>query len=799
MKFCSAYGCNNGRKYRGSWHRFPKNPERRKAWTQALRRKGWEPGKHTVICEDHFEEDQFEIPNLIMQSIGFKPLVRRLKPDAIPTIFSFKPKLTQRSTSAVHKHERLKILQEAGLLSNGSTSTSKQNHDEEQHFVTAQTIGGFPEGNEECSGQAVSNVFDRDYCGTSATMVRPSCMSSSSQTLFPVPKAFEDVAVEFSGEEWAMLNKQQKELHREVMIQNYENMISVGFNIPVDHLLLFIKKEETDPSDDTIAGMEVQRRHLPDNNVNISRNSDFIATLSQWSSNWKLHKSVCDSTSLDKLSIGGHDPVWTENRQRNYMESNEVFSKDRAQEMHLHSHGEEQSCNWVNCSDIFISKVAVDLLNPREGQNALVERDHIFSDERLYEYTTHDMGFRHNSPAVHNIFRTESKPFNCTTYNKDFIQMSYMEKHNLVHSRQKHNNDSMCAKGPVCKKYLTMRKRIRSGQKLSDSATWDKISQHKDKMAKHQLENNGQRPYKCPTCSKSFTQKSHLIRHQNVHTGHKPYKCNSCGKGFTSTVSLKAHQYIHSGHKPYKCATCDKGYIKKCSLILHQSIHTGQKPYKCTLCAKSFTEKRSWLAHQTIHSGEKPYHCTTCGKSFAQKRYMLKHQVLHTEQKPHNCPICDKGFINKTSLTVHQLIHTGLKPYKCATCGKGFTQKGGMIKHLYVHTRQKPFTCATCNKGFICKASLTAHEIFHSGQRPYKCAICDKGFTAKQYLMAHQNSHTKPYKCTTCGKGFSQKRYLIKHEHIHTGHKPSQKKGHTSCFNLQLRGDRLAPKRAGQA
>ncbi|XP_043935854.1 zinc finger protein 789-like isoform X2 [Protopterus annectens] len=60
-----------------------------------------------------------------------------------------------------------------------------------------------------------------------------------------VPEKFEDVAVEFSREEWNMLNKEEKLLHREVMMENFENMVSLGYNIPVQKLLLLVKEPDT--------------------------------------------------------------------------------------------------------------------------------------------------------------------------------------------------------------------------------------------------------------------------------------------------------------------------------------------------------------------------------------------------------------------------------------------------------------------------------------------------------------------------------------------------------------------------
>lgn len=39
---------------------------------------------------------------------------------------------------------------------------------------------------------------------------------------------FEDVSLTFTKEEWAQLDLQQKCLYREIMMENYNNMISVG-------------------------------------------------------------------------------------------------------------------------------------------------------------------------------------------------------------------------------------------------------------------------------------------------------------------------------------------------------------------------------------------------------------------------------------------------------------------------------------------------------------------------------------------------------------------------------------------
>lgn len=53
----------------------------RKKWIIATKRKDFHPSKWRVLCSKHFEPDAFEVGGII----------RKLKKNAVPTIFSFPP------------------------------------------------------------------------------------------------------------------------------------------------------------------------------------------------------------------------------------------------------------------------------------------------------------------------------------------------------------------------------------------------------------------------------------------------------------------------------------------------------------------------------------------------------------------------------------------------------------------------------------------------------------------------------------------------------------------------------------
>ena len=116
MPQCIAYGCNNNTKDDATtqinFFRLPiKNKARMKVWMAKLKLQEPHITEHTRICSEHFTEDQF-LPQIHLQGITTKHnSKRRLRDDAVPTIFCFSElsKLRSHSEKRAKKREQKEI------------------------------------------------------------------------------------------------------------------------------------------------------------------------------------------------------------------------------------------------------------------------------------------------------------------------------------------------------------------------------------------------------------------------------------------------------------------------------------------------------------------------------------------------------------------------------------------------------------------------------------------------------------------------------------------------------------------
>ena len=105
VNYCVPGCVNYSAKSNGiSYHKIPQDNQRRKAWLQRIRRANMPPLENSYVCSEHFSKDSFKV-NLRAEITGQK-YKRRLKEDAVPSEFSFRPAAKQQRLSSENRRRR---------------------------------------------------------------------------------------------------------------------------------------------------------------------------------------------------------------------------------------------------------------------------------------------------------------------------------------------------------------------------------------------------------------------------------------------------------------------------------------------------------------------------------------------------------------------------------------------------------------------------------------------------------------------------------------------------------------------
>ncbi|XP_052602640.1 zinc finger protein 14-like [Peromyscus californicus insignis] len=603
-------------------------------------------------------------------------------------------------------------------------------------------MGRHAEGNLEesvvsCSAKDVGLTQQKNQLFPTDTVLidtgRKRKQKQKEQQSLPEPVTFEDVAVNFTSGEWALLDSSQKKLYRDVMKETFLNLISIEKaleeNIEEDYKN-FSRNLGTQMVEKD-CGYEFDSQH-DENNEPIRENmvnKDMPLSI-------RVHESpLYVRNVIGHLSSDRYLHYQTRGKWSEYMEAvAKAFTHQKHWKYITHSESlqalesspKEKLCKNQHCNEA--------CRNLPFGQ----PQERIHPGEKLNENILRRYTYDRNYEGIHK----EMKAFVCKLCKESFIDSS-----DLIN----HEKSCIGEKRYICKQ---------CGKTFKDAKCFEK----------HRVTHKGKKPYTCKYCGKVFTSSAYCNIHERIHTGEKPYACMHCGTAFSRSSHLNLHERSHTGVKPYACKHCGKTFSSSGSRNRHERSHTGEKPYACKHCGKAFSCSSHLHIHERSHTGEKPYACKHCSKAFTQSGHLNLHERTHTGEKPYACKHCGKGFSSSSHLNIHEKTHTGEKLYACKHCGKAFIQSRHMILHERSHTGEKPYACKHCAKTFTQSSHLNLHEKTHTGEKPYACKHCGKAFIQSRHMILHERSHTgeKPYACKLCGKAFSDSSSRNRHERSHT-------------------------------
>ncbi|XP_069066814.1 zinc finger protein 420-like isoform X3 [Pleurodeles waltl] len=595
---------------------------------------------------------------------------------------------------------------------------------------------------------------------------------------------FDDIAVHFSEEEWECLEEWQKELHRDVMKENLDLLMSVGNR---SWKKMQDKLSKVPSAEDDLEKMTMSGKAL------------------------NVEKSTKEASN--KIRRGPGRPRLL----------GRPYSK--VQRIKTSSHLEEESFDCVECGVNFNSKANLKRhLNVHSGVKpftcdtcgrAFNRKSNLTSHQRIHQ------GKRpvpctqlvasvspSDSNMFHSIIITEITPkeeldlsgpqdlaeptmvsLDSWSVATDSIQPDTTEMSPVDEGVDCGSQDE--AVKEICKSLCPVEKTSAVPSKLLEIGFL--VGRDMTPSKSHNPSQGESLPgtmIKVPQSEESAVISGKSSPHQNGHRFHvNQINSNNMFLGlytstrFAAVVKHENRQEMEeqtNAHLPLvKLESHQEAYLLETSsrthedLAVHKQIQVEEKQLEGveTRLALNY---QNCVGHHTTNLTQKPFLCNLCGKSYFRKQHLVGHQRTHMQERPYACQDCQKRFYFKHHLVVHQRIHTGEKLYSCCDCSLKFTHKGNFETHRRIHTGEKPFVCTECKRRFSRKADLIIHERIHTGEKPFLCTNCGKNFKRKQHLLRHQRTHTeeKSFTCDEGKQGFSKNSTNSRHKLTVTGDKP---------------------------